>query len=90
MILQNKSVPDYVDLVIDKLVKLTVHSYISELKEELPLNTAIILAENYSFLVKDELSSMHTSPFIYYTEEHMLKQLSYCIISDDNNHNVVR
>ena len=70
LIIQLVSIPDYVNMVMEKLVKLTAHSYISKCQskylknhiEKLPSNSAIILgdfAENYSFVVEDEVQVFH-------------------------------
>jgi hypothetical protein len=70
LIFQSEKVPDYVNMVIEKLVKLTAHSYISKcqskylkkLKGELQPNHVIVLgdfAENYSFVVQDEVQGFH-------------------------------
>ena len=107
LVIQLVSIPDYVNMVMEKLVKLTAHSYISKcqskylknLKEEVPSNSAIILgdfAENYSFVVQDEVQGFHWNNLqctlhpavVYYKENQVLHSTSYCIISDDNNHDV--
>ncbi|XP_065669753.1 uncharacterized protein LOC136088824 [Hydra vulgaris] len=107
LVIQLVSIPDYVNMVMEKLVKLTAHSYISKcqskylknLKEELPSSSAISLedfAENYSFVVQDEVQGFHWNNLlctlhpvvVYYKENQVLHSTSYCIISDDNNHDV--
>ena len=76
---------------MEKLVKLTAHSYISKcqskylknLKEELPSNSARILgdfAENYSFVVQDEVQGFHLNNLqctlhpvvVFYKEDQVL------------------
>ena len=68
-----------------KLVKLTAHSYISKcqskylknLKEELPSNSAIILedfAENYSFVVQDEVQGLQSMVF------NVFLSMAFCIL----------
>ncbi|XP_047133454.1 uncharacterized protein LOC124811601 [Hydra vulgaris] len=107
LVIQLVTIPDYVNMVMEKLVKLTTHSYISKcqskyfknLKEELPSGSAIILgdfAENYSFVVQDEVQGFHWNNLqctlhpvvVYYKENQVLHSTSYCIISDDNTHDV--
>ena len=92
---------------MEKLAQLTAHSYISKcqskclknLNEELPTSSAIILgdfAENYSFVVQDEVKGFHWSNLhctlyptvVFYKEDQVLHSISYCIVSDDNNHDV--
>ena len=72
--------------------------YLKNLKEELPSNSAIVLgdfAENYSFVVQDEVQGFYWNnlqdtlhPVVYYKVDQVLHSTSYCIISDDNNHDV--
>ena len=55
-----------------------------------------MIAENYSFVVQDEVQGFHWSNLqctlhlvvVYYQEMDMLESVSYCIISDDNKHDV--
>ena len=62
--------PQFINLVIQQLEKLTAHSFIAkyqsnylrESKENLEENEVIILrdfAENYSFVVQDEVQGFH-------------------------------
>ena len=72
LITQTVMVDEYKDIVIECIDKLTSHSYISkcqtkylkDLKENLPDNECIILgdfAENYQYVVQDEIQSYHWS-----------------------------
>ena len=90
------------------MVKSTVHSFIArsqakalkELKINLQQNEVIVLgdfAENYSFVVQDEIQGMHWNnsqcslhPIVIYfkNDENELKSHSICFISDDLNHDV--
>ena len=61
-----ENVPQFINLVIQELEKLSAHSVIakcqSNLEENLEENKVIILrdfAENYSFVVQDELQGFH-------------------------------
>ena len=74
-------------------------SYLRKLKENIAPNTAILLldfAENFAFTVQDEIQSYHwnTSQAIlhpvcmYYYVNASLQCHSYCIISDDMDHDV--
>ena len=67
-----ESIVDYVDLVVSQLGKLTTHSYIAKAqarylkqrKENITEETALFLgdfAENYTFLIQDEIQSYHGS-----------------------------
>ena len=98
---------DYKDILIDAIDQLTRHSaylakcqakYLNEKKESLSNNEALILgdfAENYQFLIQDEIQSYHWSKeyctlhpvVIYYCDgEGNLQHISLCFISDDNIH----
>ena len=101
------NIPQYIELIIHQLSKLTPHSYIAKsqsqylknLKNSINSETVIFLgdfAENYKFIIQDEIQSFHWSNMqctlhpvvIYYKCNEELKSGSYCIISDDNNHDV--
>jgi len=107
LIQQKESQIDYVELVVSQMQKLTAHSYISKAqakylkkrKEQLECNTALFLgdfAENYKFVVQDEVQGFHWNNLqcslhpvvIYYKENSLLKHISYCVLSDDLNHDV--
>ena len=101
------NVPQFTNLVIQQLEKLTAHSFIAkcqsnylrESKENLAANEVIILgdfAENYSFVLKDEVLGFHWNNLqctlypvvVYYKDGDALQSVSYCIMSDDNKHDV--
>ena len=74
-------------------------SYLRKLKENIAPNTAILLldfAENFAFTVQDEIQSYHWNTSqatlhpvcMYYYVNASLQCHSYCIISDDMNHDV--
>lgn len=61
---------DFIDLVVERIDKLTPHSFIAKeqsrylniLKEELPENEVVVLgdfAENYQFMIQDEVQGFH-------------------------------
>ena len=102
-----ESIVDYVDLVVSQLGKLTTHSYIAKAqarylkqrKENNTEETALFLgdfAENYIFLIQDEIQSYHLSNkqcslhpvVVYFKEGEFLKHRSYCVLSDDLMHDV--
>ena len=107
LIHRTETIDDYVNLVIEKLQILTVHSYISKcqsrhlkkLKAEIDNSTVLFLgdfAENYQFVVQDEVQGFHWNNsqctlhpvVIYYKDNDELKNVSYCVISDDRTHDV--
>ena len=108
LITKTETVADYIEILIAQLVKSTVHSFIArsqakalkELKINLQQNEVIVLgdfAENYSFVVQDEIQGMHWNnsqcslhPIVIYfkNDENELKSHSICFISDDLNHDV--
>ena len=70
LVTQSMSVNEYIDLLIETIDALTPHSYIPKCqakylksrKEDLPEDSLIFLgdfAENYTFVVKDEVQSFH-------------------------------
>ena len=100
-----ETVPQYISMIIEQLEKLSTHSYIAksrssylkQLKDNLQESQVIILgdfAENYSFVVQDEVQGFHWNNLqctlhpavVYYKNEGELKSRSYCMISDDNRH----
>ena len=102
---QTLNICDFVDLVVETIDSLTTHSfiaksqarYLKKRKEELLEDSAIVLgdfAENYSFVVQDEVQSFHWSkqsctlhPLVVYVRENgELIQKSFCAISDDLEH----
>lgn len=103
-----KCTDDFIDEFLDTLTKLKTHSFIasqqkeyySEIKENLTEGHVVVncdFAENYSFVVQDEIQSFHWTtsqatlhPFIiYYKWEGKLKHLQYVFISDCLEHNTV-
>jgi len=97
---------EYKENVIQAINKLTRHSYLAkcqtnflkQLKETLNKNEAFVLgdfAENFSFLLQDEIQSYHWSkeyctlhPLVIYFlgDNDDLRHMSLCFISDDNIH----
>ena len=105
LVSQTLSMGDFVDLVIETIDSLTTHSfvaksqarYLKKRKDELMEDTAILLgdfAENYSFIVQDEVQSFHWNKqsctlhplTVYIRENGELRQKSFCVISDDLEH----
>ena len=107
LITQTVTVEEYKDQVIESVDKLTAHSYIAkcqakflkDLKIELEDNECIVLgdfAENYEFVVQDEIQSYHWSkdsctlhPIVVYFKipgEKEIQHKSFCFMSDDRNH----
>lgn len=103
-----KSTDDFIDDFLETLTKLKTHSFIanqqkehySEIKENLTEGHVVVncdFAENYSFVVQDEIQSFHWTtsqatlhPFIiYYKWEGKLKHLQYVFISECLEHNTV-
>ena len=97
---------EYKDQVIEVINNLTKHSYLAKSqarylkskKESLGENEVIVLgdfAENYQFLIQDEIQSYHWSKeyctlhplVIYYKDVNGdIQHDSLCFISDDNTH----
>ena len=97
---------EYKEILVDMIDKLTKHSYLAKCqaqflndrKQSLGHNEAIVLgdfAENYQFLIQDEIQSYHWSkeyctlhPVVVYFKDNSgkLQHLSICFISDDNTH----
>ena len=97
---------EYKDLLIMSIDNLTTHSYLAKAqsqyvkstKESLGRNEVLVLgdfAENYQFLIQDEIQSYHWSKeyctlhplVIYYKDsDGNLQHYSLCFISDDNMH----
>ena len=97
---------EYKDLLITSIDNLTKHSYLAKAqsqyvkstKESLGRNEVLVLgdfAENYQFLIQDEIQSYHWSKeycmlhplVIYYKDsDGNLQHYSLCFISDDNIH----
>ena len=100
-------VPSFIEMLITSLEELKPHSFISreqasylnKLKENLSESSVILLvdfAENYSFVVQDEVQSFHWNNtqcslhpvVIYYRKDAALHHLSYTVISHDTTHDV--
>ena len=73
--------------------------YLKKLKSEIDSSTVLVLgdfAENYQFVIQDEVQGFHWNnsqctlhPVVtYYQENDELKNISYCVISDDRKHDV--
>jgi len=107
LVQQQETIPDYINLVVSQLQKLTAHSYIAKCqtlhlnkrKEEIDTSVALILgnfAENYKFVVQDEVKSFHWKNLqctlhpvvVYYKADGKLMHTSFCVISDDTTHDV--
>ena len=105
MVQQIMAVEDFISLLVEKLNTLTAHSYIAKAqakylkkcKEELKENEVIVLgdfAENYQFVVQDEIQGFHWNKqsatlhpiVLYYMKDNKLMEKSLCYISDDLNH----
>jgi len=97
---------DFIELLIEKLSNITVHSsiaraqsdYLKMLKETLGPSEVIMLgdfAENYSFVIQDEVQGYHWNKsqcslhpvVLYHCSENTLVTTSLCILSDDLDHN---
>ena len=72
---------------------------LKKLKSEIDTSTVLFLggfAENYQFVIQDEVQGFHWNnshctlhPVVtYYQENGELKNISYCVISDDRKHDV--
>ena len=96
---------EFIDFLVEKIDTLTSHSYIAKCqskylqrrKEEVGLDTVIAIgdfAENYTFVVQDEVQSFHWSKqyctlhpvVLYYKEDDKLQHRSFCFLSDDLEH----
>ena len=105
MVTQTLNVDEFIELLVGAIDNLTSHSYIAKCqtkylkrrKEELPDDCALVLgdfAENYTFVVQDEIQSFHWSKLyctlhpvvVYYKENGKLAQNSFCFISDYLEH----
>ena len=101
---------EYKDTLIPVINDITIHSFLAKCqanflrakKESLKANEVIVLgdfAENYQFLVQDEIQSYHWSkeyctlhpPVVYFSDsDRNIQHNSLCfIISDDNNHDTI-
>ena len=100
------SLNEFIELLCEKLDKITSHSciaksqanYLKHLKEILHPDEAIVLAdfaENYTFVVQDKIQSydwckkqFSIRPIVIYYVKEQLEESSFCVISDDLNHDV--
>ncbi len=99
------AVDEFIDLLVNSIDKLTSHSYIAkcqakyfaDCKGNLPENSLVVVgdfAENYTFVVQDEIQSFHWSKssctlhpiVLYFKQDGKLIHQSYCFISDDLEH----
>ena len=99
------SLYNLIDMVVTSIDELTSHSYIARAqsrylkvrKENLDNNTVIVLcdfAENFSFVIQDEIQSYHWSQnqatlhpiVIYYKTDDTITHQSFCFISDEVHH----
>ena len=109
LISQTATLEEFIDEMCDKLDRLTVHSYIAKsqatylkgLKSAIGMEEVIVLgdfAENYKFLIQDEIQSYHWNqrqctlhPIVLYykcNESAEVSSKSLCVISDDLEHDV--
>jgi len=108
LIIRNLQMDEFLDLLVNQLQQLIPHSfittaqstYLKQRKEHLPSDTALVLmdfAENYSFVVQDEVQSFHWShssctlhPVVVYhrPSSEVLQNFSICYLSDDLDHDV--
>lgn len=106
LVQQSVDTDDFIELLVGSISSLTSHSYLAksqgrflkQMKSELERDECIVLldfAENYKFVVQDEVQSFHWNnqmctlhpAVIYYKDEHnKLQEKSVCILSDDNTH----
>ena len=105
LVTQSLPVDEFIELLVDKIDNLTKHSYtakcqsqyLKQLKESLGNESVTVLgdfAENYAFVVQDEVQSFHWSKMyctvhpvvIYYRDGDALQHRSFCFISDDLDH----
>ena len=101
LVLQSLPPDEFNDLLCDSIDNLTTHSYIEKAlsrylkncKENLNQNECLILgdfAENYQYVVQDEVQSYHWSKsqcslitvVLYFIEEKLLKHKSFCYLSE--------
>ena len=104
-----KNSDDFLEELTDKLCKLTKHHYVSksqtcflkQLKENLKPDECIMqigFAENFSFIIQDEVQSSYFSknqatlhPFVIYVQSLngnlLIESKCYCFISDNLLHN---
>jgi hypothetical protein len=107
LIHQSAPVEEFVETLVEKLQNLTAHSFIAKAqslylrnqKDVLDECSAIILgdfAENYQFVVQDEIQSFHWNSsqcslhpvVLYFKEANKLQCQSFCFLSDDLQHDV--
>ena len=105
LLLQSLPLGEFNDFLCDSIDNFTTHSYIAKTqsrylkncKENFHQNECLILgdfAENYQFVVQDEVQSYHWSKsqyslftiVIYFKEKTFLKQKSFSYLSEDVDH----
>lgn len=103
-----KDITDFVDYFVEKLFKLKPHDFIAkqqsnflrQTKENLQQNEFVVIsdfAENYSFVVQDEVQAHHWNksqctlhPFsIYYKDGEDVKTISFVVVAESIEHNIV-
>ena len=67
--------------------------YLTKVKKQIKSNEVVVLAENYQFVVQDEIQSFHWNKtqatfVVYHKINEELKNDSICFISDDLAHDV--
>ncbi len=102
---QTTNAQEFVELLVNAISKLTVHSFIAKsqarylknLKDNLSETSCIALldfAENYQFMVQDEIQGFHWNKIgctlhpvaLYHMKDGKLHCESICVISDDMEH----
>ena len=102
---QTTSIIEFLELLVDAISKLTVHSfiakcqarYLKDRKDNLLETSCIALldfAENYQFMVQDEIQGFHWNNIsctlhpvaLYSMKDGKLHCSSICVISDDMEH----
>ena len=99
------SLEEFIDLLCDKIDLLTAHSfiaksqsaYLKQQKEELQEDSAIVIcdfAENFQYVIQDEVQSYHWSKqyctlhpiSLYHKSDSGVQTESLCVLSDDIKH----
>ena len=97
---QTTSIIEFLELLVDAISKLTVHSFIAKcqaryLKDRKDTCIALLdFVENYQFMVQDEIQGFHWNNIsctlhpvaLYSTKDGKLHCSSICVISDDMEH----
>ena len=101
----SESVEDFISSLQTNIIGMAEHHYVAKsqskffknLKATLPLNEVVLVgdfAENYTFVVQDEIQSFHyeksqctVHPFaLYYNDNGTVKERSFCFISPSTGH----